>query len=133
MGYRSEVLMRVESEDLKPILLEMALLSEGINWSELKQHWKENLQYDNTRIHLEIDQVKWYDGYKEIDIIEKFWSYLEQFDANEENYTIHGCFLRIGEDESDITSKFINEGWELGHVTSYIEVDYPWDFTEVKK
>jgi len=134
MGYRSQVLMRIEAPDLKEILLEMALTSK-INWSAIKTTWVDGLQFNNTRIELQLDQMKWYDTYEEVRMIESFWSYMEDVEIEEgkrdhQNYSLDGVFLRIGEDTNDIEEKFIGNGWELAHVNSFITVEHDWDFYE---
>ena len=134
MGYRSQVLMRIESPNLKEIILEMALTSK-INWSAIKTTWVDSLQFNTTRIELQLDQMKWYDTYEEVRMIESFWSYMEDVEIEEgkrdhQNYSLDGVFLRIGEDTNDIEEKFIGNGWELAHVNSFITVEHDWDFYE---
>lgn len=131
MGYRSQVLLRIESPQLKDILLEMALVSNGANWSAVKQYWEpEYLAFNDTRIELSIDNVKWYDDYKEVIVVEKLWSFMASID--DENHNIDGCYMRIGEEDDDINAQYIGEGWELGHINTYIETDHAWDFGEKK-
>lgn len=140
MGYRSQVLMRIESPNLKEIILEMALTSK-INWSAIKTTWVDSLQFNTTRIELQLDQMKWYDTYEEVRMIESFWKYMEELETEEaektptmeKSYPLDGVFLRIGEDTDDIEELFIGDGWELAHVNSFITVEHDWDFGEDTK
>lgn len=69
---------------------------------------------------LQVDSWKWYENYTDIGAFESLWAHFAELSVNG-NDKIHGAFARIGEDENDIETRYINEGYELVQIHSEIE------------
>jgi hypothetical protein len=97
MGYRSEVLLALNEKCMKKLMASFddTLLLEVLSGSD--RHEKDGW----TLIHW--NDVKWYDGYKDVDAINTFVADLEDSEDEEENegYAFH----ILGEDQDDYTMK----------------------------
>lgn len=83
----------------------------------MKEHY--TVEAEKNIWSLQIDDWKWYDTYTEIKAFESLWQHFAELE--EEHEKLHGAFVRIGEDEADIETRYINEGYELAQAHSEIE------------
>jgi len=89
MGYRSD--LAIEFDDHHAKILKILCSQDG----ELKQFIEYGIM-DNDFRTLRFESVKWYEGYPEIDKMEKFLNEIE-----EESFH----FIRLGEDFQDTETK----------------------------
>jgi len=94
MGYRSEIYVKAKASCLFE-------LTEALEKADLKDYCK--LIVEEDIISLRISNVKWYTGYKDVDIMDTIFHKL----ANENKLGL----IRLGEDREDVE-----------------EIGNPWDF-----
>jgi hypothetical protein len=141
MGYRSQVVYAIEpdidSEDKdvglgkwRMFLAEarvqpktayaMSMIDNtGMHVAKDKKYWTGGLDSKNNSIMIELLDVKWYDSYPEV---ESFKSLIEL--AESEGYTDHInlAYVRIGEEDGDVETYHVNEGYRL--ITTWSSYDY---------
>ena len=68
---------------------------------------------------MEFEDVKWYDSFDEV------ISFKALFDMIEQDYEdlINAGYVRVGEEQDDVETLYVNEGYELVRAISYYEVD----------
>ena len=97
MGYRSEVAFAIHPDKVGDFL---AVLSTSQGALDLCR-WDNGMRSDvfmKGDLFIHMDGVKWYEGYKDIDIIDKFIADT----IDEENGPEMVRFLRIGEENEDV-------------------------------
>lgn len=146
MGYRSEVAYAIRMNPLDPdgeYNKGEKKLDEDAIWSmfvtELKakmHHAKEDLDsgvlqiMDSTKtVSFHVYDVKWYPEYEDV---EEHHSFLEIAHSYNETYEqIHNivdlfstAFIRIGEEEDDIETNYVGDGYELIGVHRSIDINH---------
>ena len=140
MGYRSQVVYAIEpaidSEDKdvglgkwRMFLAEARVKLEtahamsmidntGLHVAKDEKYWTGGLDSKNNSILIEFSEVKWYDSYPEV---ESFKSLVDL--AESEGYTDHInlAYIRIGEEDCDVETYHVNEGYQL--LTSWTSYD----------
>jgi hypothetical protein len=68
---------------------------------------------------MEFEDTKWYDSFDEPK------SFNALFDMIEQDYDelINAGYIRVGEEQDDVETRHVNEGYELVRAVSYYEVD----------
>ena len=97
MGYRSEVAIAIHPDKVGDFL---AVLSTSQGALDLCR-WDNGMQtnvFNKGDLFIHMDGIKWYEGYDDIDLIDKFIADT----IDEENGYELVRFLRIGEDYEDI-------------------------------
>ena len=123
MGYRSQVVLAI-SKELIPFLL--LAISKNKEAEELVFKYG-NLErnYDNDKSWLMVwDSIKWYEGYSDIDAIEKFLDDAEHGDwkiTDDDGNEVHSeelfRFARVGEEHGDVDVRGSGY-WDITPVTS---------------
>lgn len=106
MGYRSDVAYRITGPtDI--MMREVALFLLKGDIPGVKEALEEcTINKHGEGAILGFDTYgKWYDGYKEVDSHEAIW---DRFDALK-NDGFSGAFIRIGEDEADIETRYFGD------------------------
>ena len=104
MGYRSEVVLAVNKEIIPEFLAYLATNEEARN---LVYSHADHLDQDYEQGgHLLVSWsgIKWYEGYPEIDVIEKFTLECGEMVDNKDKEDMFK-FIRIGEDYADIEER----------------------------
>ena len=114
MGYRSEVVIAI-SKDLMPHFLTVFAKEPDCRPMVFKDHDYMNEDYDGKETFIvSWSDVKWYEGYPEVDAINKF---VDRCDGDEieglENPWDHFRFLRLGEDSNDMIEKGYLHGCDI--------------------
>ena len=101
MGYRSDVVLAVNKEIMPEFLAYLATNDEA-KCLVFSDHCELNQDYEGEG-HLLVawTGIKWYDGYPDVDVIEKFTC---ELDADMEKVEMFR-FVRIGEDYEDIVTR----------------------------
>jgi len=123
MGYRSQVVLAI-SKELIPFLL--LAISQNKEAEELVFKYG-NLErnYENDKSWLMVwDSIKWYEGYSDIDAIEKFLDDAEHGDwkiTDDDGNEVHSeelfRFARVGEEHGDVDVRGSGY-WDITPVTS---------------
>ena len=123
MGYRSQVVMAI-SKELVPFLL--LATSKCKETEELVfKYGNLDRNYENDKSGLLVwEDIKWYEGYSDIDAIEKFMDDAESGDwviTNDDGQDVHSeelfRFVRVGEEFGDIDVRGSGY-WDITPVTS---------------
>ena len=103
MGYRSEVVLAVNKEIMPEFLAHLATNEGARNlvYSDA-DHTEPNYEHDGSLL-VAWSGIKWYEGYPDVDTIEKFMSMCEE-DAEGRKEEMFR-FVRIGEDYEDIETR----------------------------
>ena len=124
MGYRSQVLLAIGKE-LTPFLLLATSQCKEAEELVFKDHDTFDKDYYEGWL-FRWDDIKWYEGYEDIDAIQKFVDaacadeYKIEEDGKEQPSSEYIKFVRVGEDSSDVEMK--GEGfWDI-YVSRTIEV-----------
>ena len=115
MGYRSVVKVLITSDS--PALINKAykMIPKKL-FSEY--NWKENdFRKDLCRIEFHAEYVKWYNGYEDVELFNKWMSEVEELLG--EQGGIH--FVRIGEDISDVEENAFGSPFEYINICRYSE------------
>jgi signal peptidase I len=101
MGYRSEVVFAVAPPLVDKFLAVMAASEKVRDLIKYNEYRKEGIRfnfYNEGDIVVNLDGIKWYEGYEEVDKIKEFFD--EAVDANngDEEFI---RFIRIGESPDD--------------------------------
>ena len=101
MGYRSEVVFAVAPPLVDKFLAVMAASEKVRDLIKYNEYRKEGIRfnfYNEGDIVVNLDGIKWYEGYEEVDKIKEFFD--EAVDANNgDEESIR--FIRIGESPDD--------------------------------
>lgn len=120
MGYRSDVAIQCREKAFE--LLRTA-------WNEHKFYPDDIYQQEDTFLVKWFD-VKWYDGYEEIDAITDV---LRECDDNSEDRCFHYQFIRVGEDtidieeysNGDVCDLYVNRTIDIyGDIGKYVRQDF---------
>lgn len=125
MGYRSEVLIRLEfSEERIYKEFKVEHLLNKFEWvepiQELEKEW-DDYKWSKDGILLRAEDWKWYESHDIVKACDAMWEYFK--DLQEDRTDIDGCYLRVGEESGDIDESFINNGYELGYCYSGINYE----------
>ena len=106
MGYRSEVVIAI-SKDLMPHFLTVFAQEPSARPMVFKDHDYMNEDYDGKETFVvSWSDVKWYEGYPEVDAINDF---IERCEGDEiegfDDLYQHFRFMRLGEDYNDNVEK----------------------------
>ena len=98
MGYRSEVVLAVNKEIMPEFLAHLATNDEAKNLV-FSEYCELNQDYEGEG-HLLVSwtNIKWYEGYPDVDVIEKFTCEMDEDTENSEMFR----FIRVGEEYEDI-------------------------------
>ena len=101
MGYRSDVVLAVNKEIMPEFLAYLATNDEAKRLV-FSDHCELNQDYE-VEGHLLVtwSGIKWYDGYPDVDVIEKFTCELDEDTDKSEMFR----FVRVGEDYADIEQR----------------------------
>jgi len=114
MGYRSEVVLAV-SKDLMPHFLGVFAKTPDTRAMVFKHHDYMNEDHDDKGTFVvSWSNIKWYEGYPEIDAITNFIDDCEgdAIDGIEEPWD-HFRFLRLGEETEDMVEKGHLNEWDI--------------------
>ena len=104
MGYRSVVVLAVGKE-ARPHLMHFLGKYPSAMTLAFKHHDEkiENFQGEEGSIMFQWDEIKWYEGYDEIEAFGEFMDYMDGQDSStgDEYYR----FVRVGEDTTDIEER----------------------------
>ena len=102
MGYRSEVAFAVHPDKVSEFLAALAACPEALELCQGYPGHDKGMQTDvfmKGDLFVEMSGVKWYEGYKDIDLIDKFIAdTIDEWDTGPELVR----FIRIGEDYEDV-------------------------------
>ena len=101
MGYRSEVVLAVNKEIMPEFLAHLATNDEAKRLV-FSDHCHLDQDYCGEG-HLLVNwtSIKWYEGYPDVDVIEKFTCEMDEDTENTEMFR----FVRVGEDYGDIEQR----------------------------
>ena len=123
MGYRSQVMLAIGKE-LTPFLLLATSQCKQAEELVFQHHDLFDRDYYEGWL-LRWESIKWYEGYEDIDAIQKFVDeacadeYKIEEDGKERNSSEYIKFVRVGEDSSDVEMQ--GEGfWDI-YVSRHIE------------
>ena len=123
MGYRSDVVLAIGKE-LTPFLLLATSRCKQAEELVFKHHDLFDRDYYEGWL-LRWESIKWYEGYEDIDAIQKFVDeacadeYKIEEDGKERNSSEYIKFVRLGEDSRDVQMQ--GEGfWDI-YVSRHIE------------
>ena len=117
MGYRSEVAIAIHPDKVGDFL---AVLSTSQDALDLCR-WDNGMESDvfmKGDLFIQMDGVKWYEGYEPIDLIDKFIADT----IDEDNGYELVRFLRIGEDYEDIV-QCGDYGWDSLRINRSITIE----------
>ena len=123
MGYRSQVVLAISKELIPFLLLATSKCKET---EELVfKYGNLDRNYENDKSWLLVwEDIKWYEGYSDIDAIEKFMDDAESGDwaiTNDDGQDVHSeelfRFVRVGEEFGDIDVRGSGY-WDITPVTS---------------
>ena len=97
MGYRSEVAFAIHPDKVSDFLALLSGCSEALELCRYNDGMESDV-FMKGDLFIQMDGVKWYEGYKDIDLIDKFVADT----IDEDNGPEMVRFLRIGEDYEDI-------------------------------
>tara|TARA_R110000744_G_scaffold336581_5_gene441867 strand:- start:2816 stop:3193 length:378 start_codon:yes stop_codon:yes gene_type:complete len=125
MGYRSQVLYKVAKES-QPFLL-MYQLQHPKDWAEIVEEFNPEVNTDDNNLNycfrMHAEDIKWYEGYKDIDLFTTFMNFMADKEDTSDKAPMAAVFIRIGEEDDDITADYVGDSYELAHVYSGIEED----------
>jgi|TARA_R110000772_G_scaffold1566_4_gene5333 hypothetical protein len=126
MGYRSSVAMMITGDEaiIASIVAKMKLTMPEIFATD---YWAEAFTFGDDYIKFAVHDVKWYDGYEDVDKLDKWYKEIEEM-YNEASSTddpmsnLCGKFVRIGEDVGDIEEEYFgNDYIDSPYVSRTIE------------
>ena len=132
MGYRSNGAMHFEgrTEDLETAVALLRLQADDGMKEQLAENFIMNTSGEYSCFGFQFEGWKWYDGYDDIQALERIWGW---FDGRGEDLNIKGAFVRIGEDDEDTETRYINDGYELLQVSRTYEARWDLDAKEDKR
>ena len=116
MGYRSVVgIMFKRDKPQAPSVPEILALAKtkGILQGEtLGQYWNdEDYGWNDNKFLFYVEDVKWYEGYPDVQAMEKLFSFVEEL-SQESGDWYSGMFCRLGEQHDDAEQKtFGSDPW----------------------
>jgi len=117
MGYRSEVQSVIygNKENLNAYLTTCLYITNYVSLKEFRDNLRRYVVYDSDMhiLHLYLGDVKWYEGYPEVET----W---EAFMRESESMGLHYEFVRIGEDNGDMYEERSKNSVNLLFVSSPI-------------
>lgn len=121
MGYRSDVtalIYPVGGEDNLSEYNKLKLLM-NTTFKDFFESWSEHFVWDDTHraLKFEIESVKWYDGYPDV---ERFGKFLSEIQDLEYEYEI----IRVGEEDTDIEYDSTGDAQGYLSVRREIEVSF---------
>ena len=117
MGYRSLVgICFSRDKDTAPSvpeLLAMARVKGILKEEGLGKYWSdEDYGWDENKFIFYVEDVKWYEGYEDVQSMEDLFAFVEELSQENEHW-YSGTFLRIGEEDSDVENKtFGHNPWD---------------------
>jgi len=121
MGYRSDVTALVYPASGAENLLNYDKLKLLMNttFKDFYDYWSEYFEWDDKHraLKFEIDSVKWYDGYPEVERFGKFLSEIQELDYEYE-------IMRVGEEDTDIEYDSTGDAQGYLSVSRTIEVSF---------
>jgi len=119
MGYRSEVEYTITCPNMKARLALLKLVDEHQNAIKEMSYIE-----SEGRIFFSANDVKWYPDYEDVRWHTNLWEYFKELQETEEDSTIQGTFVRIGEDNTDIEEDYIGDWSGDLAVERHIRVDF---------
>ena len=121
MGYRSDVTVLVYPGNSSQNLMEYDKLKLLMNttFKDLFDEWGEHFSWDDKHrvLKFEIESVKWYDGYPDV---QRFGEFLTVMNKLNYEYEI----MRVGEDDTDIEYDSTGDAEGFLSVSRTIEVAF---------
>lgn len=128
MGYRSDVAYTIRFEDdhdKKEEQTFYTFLAEAKSKPEYALALKEvTIDEKKRRINFFTTDTKWYPSYPEVDSHEALWALATEY-ANQDDCCIGGAYAQIGEDDTDIKTRYIGNSYDWVSVERKIITD--WD------
>jgi len=110
-----------EARNCPTTQLAMQMIDRTGEWANNPKevYWRGGLDSKNNSILMEFEDVKWYDSFDNV------ISFNALFEMIEQDYTddVHAGFVRVGEEQDDVETRYVNEGYEIVRAVSYYEVD----------
>jgi hypothetical protein len=97
MGYRSEVAIAIHPDKVADFLAVLSGCSEAYDLCRYDDGMKTDM-FEKGDLFVAMNGIKWYEGYKGVDTIDKFIADT----IDEENGHEMVRFLRVGEDREDV-------------------------------
>ena len=123
MGYRSEVAIAIHPDKVADFLAVLSGCHEAYDLCRYDDGMKTDM-FEKGDLFVAMNGVKWYEGYKGIDTIDKFIADT----IDEENGPEMVRFLRVGEDREDIVESG-DYAWDDLRV---IPASIDWTVTKLK-
>jgi hypothetical protein len=99
MGYRSQVILALKADQIKPFLKKVVFKSETKNlFEDCEIHTTFDDMNDDNGILFYWEHIKWYPSYDDIQLVDNFMTKLHDTEEGESSYH----FVRVGEDRNDI-------------------------------
>ncbi len=121
MGYRSDVTALIYPVSSEHSLIEYDKLKTLMNttFKDFFKSWDEHFEWDDKHraLKFEIESVKWYDGYPDV---EQFGKFLSDIQELEYEYEI----MRVGEEDTDIEYDSTGDAQGYLSVSRTIEVNF---------
>ena len=118
MGYRSTVgiMFKRDNKDAPsiPTVLALAKTKGILQGDGLGQYWKDSdYGWDDDKFLFFVSDVKWYEGYPDVEAMEKLYEFVEELQNESEVQSWYsGMFCRIGENDDDTEQKtFGDDPW----------------------
>ncbi len=111
MGYRSQVAFAIHPDKVDEFLAVLSGCQEAFDLCRHNDGIKTDM-FEKGDLFVEMSDVKWYEGYKEVDTIDEFIRKVIEDDDEPDKVR----FLRVGEEHDDIQ--------QCG--------DYAWDFLNIR-
>ena len=118
MGYRSTVgiMFKRDNKDAPsiPTVLALAKTKGILQGDGLGQYWNdEDYGWDDNKFLFFVSDVKWYEGYPDVEAMEKLYEFVEELQNESEVQSWYsGMFCRIGENNDDTEQKtFGDDPW----------------------
>ena len=132
MGYRSVVgiVFKRESDEAPtiPELLTFAKMKDVLPANYFEEKWNDkDYGWDDNKFVFHVEDVKWYEGYAEVQVMEAFFEFVGEINLDDEGNDrswYSGSFARIGEETTDVEEKsFGPDPWEQVYVVRSLELD----------
>ena len=119
MGYRSQVAIAIHPDKVAEFLAVLSGCSEAL---EVCQGWDKGIQtgiFMKDDLFIEMDGIKWYEGYEGVDAIDKFIADT----IDEDNGWEMVRFIRVGEEYDDVKlcGEYANEFLRVTQPSIYVE------------
>jgi len=127
MGYRSEVCAVFYCHDMRDYSSMKLFIDENIPRGEsewMREHIHEESVGERKYVHFQIDDVKWYDSYAEIQEFNEFIEAFKKLADGENELTWAYEFVRIGEDLNDIEAHESDGSDNKLHVSRVVDIAF---------